>query len=118
MPEKMAPPKYQVRPICTSKHVALGVKQKGMGGYSPHQSMLASYRKLLTPNASENGAPLLHYKNTGVALKRNWRRIGVWGLPPRENFLRAMPSRTSENAFLEQERKVAIIIGLSAQIEN
>ena len=67
MPEKMASPKYRVRLICASKHVTLGMKQKGIGGYSPSQSALASYGKLLAPNASENKSPLLHYKNTGVA---------------------------------------------------
>ena len=65
--EKMAPPKYRVRLICASKHVTRGVTQKGIGGYSPLQSLLASYGKVLAPNASENGAPLVHYKNTGVA---------------------------------------------------
>ena len=65
MPEKMVPLKYQVRLICASTHVSLGVK--GIGGYSPYQSVLASYKKLLASNTSENGAPLLRYKNTVVA---------------------------------------------------
>ena len=59
---KMAPPKYRVRLICASKHAILGVKQEGIKGFIPRQSVLASYGKLLAPNASENGAPLLHYK--------------------------------------------------------
>ena len=100
MPEKMAPPKYQVRLICASKHVSLGVKQKGIGGYSLRPSVLASYEKLLAPNASENGAPLLQYKNAGVAKKKGGRKMGVWGLAL-EKLFRATPSRTSENALLE-----------------
>ena len=67
MPEKMAPPKYQVRLICASTHVSLGVEKKGIGGYSPCQSVLASYKNLIASNTSENGAPLFHYKNTVVA---------------------------------------------------
>ena len=59
MLEKMAPSKYRIRLICASKHVTVGVKQKRIGGYSPRQSVLASYGKLLAPNAPENG--------TGVA---------------------------------------------------
>ena len=58
MSEKMVHPKYRVRLICTSKHVTLEEMRKGIGGYSPRQSVLASYGKLLAPNASENGAPL------------------------------------------------------------
>ena len=52
---------------CASKHVTLRVKQKGIGGYNPRRSVLTCYGKLLAPNASESGAPLLHYINTGVA---------------------------------------------------
>ena len=43
--------------------------------------------------------------------------MGVWGLAPRKSS-RAMPSRTSGNALLEQEIKVATIIELCDQIEN
>ena len=39
MREKMAPPKYRARLICVSKYATLGVKQKGIGGYSPRQSV-------------------------------------------------------------------------------
>ena len=59
MSEKMAPPKFRVRLICGSKHITLGVKQKEIKGYSPCQSVLASYGKLLAPNSSENVAPII-----------------------------------------------------------
>ena len=49
MPEKMVPPKYRVRLISASKHVTLEVKQKGIRGKSPRQSVLVSYGKLLAP---------------------------------------------------------------------
>ena len=54
MPEKMAPPRYRVRLVRASKHVTLGVKQKGKWGYSPLQRVLASYGKLLAPSACKN----------------------------------------------------------------
>ena len=38
MPEKMAPPKYRVRPVRASKHVTLGVKQKGKGAIVPFKA--------------------------------------------------------------------------------
>ena len=43
--------------------------------------------------------------------------MGLGGLPL-QNIFRAMPSRMSENALLEQEMKVAIIIDFYAQMEN
>ena len=67
MPEKMASSKYRVRLIFASKHGTMMVKQKGIGGYSPRQSVQVSQGKLLSSNASEKGAPL-HYKNTGVVV--------------------------------------------------
>ena len=67
LPERVAPPKNRARLICASRHDTLGVKQEGIGGFSPRQSVLASYGELLAPNASENGAPQVLYKNTGVA---------------------------------------------------
>ena len=44
---KMVPTKYRVGLIYASKRVTLGVKQKGIGGYSLRQSVLASYGKSL-----------------------------------------------------------------------
>ena len=42
---------------------------------------------------------------------------GVWRLAPRK-FLRAAPSRTSENALSEHKVSIAIIIDLYAQKEK
>ena len=80
-------------------------------GYSPRQSVLAYFEKVLAPFASENGVPLSHYK------KQEKRRRGAdegWGSGGLEKIFRPTPSRTSDNAFLEQEIKVAIIIDLCA----
>ena len=112
----MAPLKYRVRLICASKHVTLGCEGRGERGLFPVQSVLASYGKLLPLNASENGAPLLHYKSRR-SVEEERVKDGVWGRAPRK-ILRTTPSRTSENALLAQLIKVAITIDHCTQMEK
>ena len=62
----MAPPSYRVRLICAFKHVTLGMKQKGIGDYSPRHSVP---EKFSGPNPLEhNKAPFQNKRKVVIII--------------------------------------------------
>ena len=84
----------------------------------PPSKRVSLLRKIISPNASENGAALLQYRKSLSSIGEERMKDRGLGVCPQKKMFKVTPSRASENALLEEEIEVAIIIDLCAQMKT